>query len=369
MNNIRNSKFEMLRIISMFLIVMCHMFLIPVQSDNGSIIQTFHNSQSNLLIAESFGIFGRLGNNLFVLISGYFLINKNVDVISSVRRILKISISVSSWALIFFIISTVVLGFNPLLMIKSMFPIIFSLYWFVTPFVVLILIAPFLNQIISTITKKDSYYLLSICILVTSLIPTFTHQIRSKVGFTDIGIFITLYLSAGLIKKYNLGSGFSKKALVASASISMMLQIFNIYTIGYLAGKLQHFNLLSNIVYFNGQASILLYIPAIAIFLLVIKMNDFYSIIINRIASTAFGVYLIHQNPFIIEWIFRSNWIKSFIDFNAYSYVFSILCIVIVVYLTCSLLEFIRQKLFTQIKFDSYERKVSNFVNQIFLKF
>ena len=62
MKKIRNSNFEILRILSMFMIICFHC------SFHGK----FSDGEGNRLIINFFNMFGELGVNCFVLISGYF---------------------------------------------------------------------------------------------------------------------------------------------------------------------------------------------------------------------------------------------------------------------------------------------------------
>ena len=64
-NKLRNSSFELLRIISMLLIV-AHHFVVHGKFDLTSMFN------KNIFFLQSLSMFGKLGVNLFVLISGYF---------------------------------------------------------------------------------------------------------------------------------------------------------------------------------------------------------------------------------------------------------------------------------------------------------
>ena len=73
----RSSNFELLRIICMVLIVAHHF---ACHSDFSSTISSLNNAVIKTLI-----IGGRLGVNVYVLISGYFLINSKFKINRSYR--------------------------------------------------------------------------------------------------------------------------------------------------------------------------------------------------------------------------------------------------------------------------------------------
>lgn len=65
----RNSNFELLRIISMLLII-AHHFVV----NSGVMAEfDFRNINSNMLFLQLFGMWGKTAINIFILISGYFL--------------------------------------------------------------------------------------------------------------------------------------------------------------------------------------------------------------------------------------------------------------------------------------------------------
>ena len=68
----RISNFEILRILSIFMIILHHYVL------NTEAINTARSL--NYYISHFFYIGGKLGVNCFVLISGYFLVNKQISI-------------------------------------------------------------------------------------------------------------------------------------------------------------------------------------------------------------------------------------------------------------------------------------------------
>lgn len=87
----RNSSIELLRIISMILIVFHHFAF-----HGGFKWQTNSVTISHFWYNFIYGG-GKIGVNIFVLISGYFLIDRKTSVFSYIRRILKF------WGQVFFI--------------------------------------------------------------------------------------------------------------------------------------------------------------------------------------------------------------------------------------------------------------------------
>ena len=77
-NKVRSSNFELLRILALLMIILDH---IVVHCMNGQLVgsQTILNQPmffKRMQLLNFAMTFGYIGNNIFVLISGYFLISK-----------------------------------------------------------------------------------------------------------------------------------------------------------------------------------------------------------------------------------------------------------------------------------------------------
>lgn len=93
------------------------------------------------------------------------------------------------------------------------------------------------------------------------------------------------------------------------------------------------------------QNSILIFGLALALFLLFRRLNLGTVDWINRISATTFGIYLIHDNHFIRNWLWhtRIHVVKHFqhADFIIWS-IFIIVC----VFTVCSLIDWLKLKIF-----------------------
>ena len=137
----RKSGIELLRILCMFGIVYMHTF--------GSMLETVHGGNMALAVFEN-ALFN-CGVSCFVLISGYFGIKKNT------RRLIKLDLTVIFFSLTATICTTV-MGWDAISKtdwIKAIFPVITRRYWFMTCYIVLMLLAPYINPV--SYTHLDVY--------------------------------------------------------------------------------------------------------------------------------------------------------------------------------------------------------------------
>lgn len=125
----RDSRFEILRIISMIFIISSHFSLYGNWADkNKYIISTMQ-----------FQPLGQIGVYLFVMISGYFLSTRSIDFKDAGRRIMPLwekTILYSIFACIIAIILRLD-SINIKAILKSFLPISLNKYWFMTSFILL----------------------------------------------------------------------------------------------------------------------------------------------------------------------------------------------------------------------------------------
>ena len=127
--NKRNSKLELLRIISIFFIVLSHYVV-----HSGLNIDNLPLGFNKIIL--DICILGNVGTMLFVLISGYFLINSNKV---KIKKIIHFWLQVFFYS--FFIYLLLLLfnkeNFNIKSLFLNMFPITFKRYWFATTYFIM----------------------------------------------------------------------------------------------------------------------------------------------------------------------------------------------------------------------------------------
>lgn len=152
MLNKRKSGIECLRLLVMFGIVISHW------GGHGSVsLLECCNNIHNLVWLQLSQYFGEVANCVFVLISGYFSSSKTSV---NIRGVKNIVVDVKFYSILMFFIA-VLIGkqtFSLKTVVLAMFPVLFSQYWFVIPFLFVCLIGPWLNEIVRTLDKKSSLF-------------------------------------------------------------------------------------------------------------------------------------------------------------------------------------------------------------------
>ena len=328
-NKNRQSNIELLRIISILLIISFHYVYKSEYS--------FETLNYNSFIVKMFYFFGELGVNLFILISGYFLINSKF----SMKKLIKLIIEIN----FYYVVSVVIEGkLNHTTLTTFMdyyqlfFAVILNRYWFATAYVLLYILSPYINKFIHSIEKETFLKLLMTVIFLWSVIPTTFGIINSN---TETFLFynrfiwmIVMYLIGSYIRLYNIKNLKSKSLIIAIITFAfMILSIFFIYKFGKII-RLEP-------AYFWQPNSIPMLILSISIFEIFINIKIPYSKIINMLASTTFGIYLLHDGPlanYIWKVIFRTK--------EALNSRFSIIYIIysaLIIFFAGALIDLIRQ--------------------------
>lgn len=292
----RNSNIEIVRILSMLLIVLGHY---TVQTH-----WTFQKSNIILKVGvQSLWIGGKLGVNLFVLITAYFIANRTQINLKSVRTIwlqtLYYSITITLIGL-----AILHLPISLKLLVQGFLPVLFGTYWFVTAYIVLLFLSPYLNVGLNQLSKQQFQYLL-ITLTVIFLIGSIFQNVAVGFSLSDATTVIAIYPFGVYVRKFkvdfmNIRNIYYWLVMLLSIGI-MVLSVLTIDVIHYLKPNLFK----STFAYerFLGSTSIFQILLAVSIFCLFLKLPLKQNRFINGIASLVFGVYLFHCQPVMTDYI------------------------------------------------------------------
>ena len=199
----RNSSIELLRIISMVMIMFHHFAYHGNFEWNYNEITIPHLWYNFILMG------GKVGVNIFVLISGFFLI-ENTERLFQPKKLLKFWGQVVFYSITTYFLSIVlqINNFDIKQIIKICFPITYPGWWFASTYFMLYLIYPFLNKLLHDLNKNVYQYLILLLVLCWSIIPTLTTQLFES---NSLLWFITLYVIAGYAKIYGFNERLKSK--------------------------------------------------------------------------------------------------------------------------------------------------------------
>lgn len=364
MKQVRNSNYELMRIISMFMIVVYHIIM------HGHVFSNYQNEGAILLTRFIF-FMTVVHVNSFVLVSGYFQCTskfKQSKLWSIINQSLFYRILIMS---IFILMDLITL--NKVEIFKEIAIIDITEYWFIKTYIFLYCLTPFINKLIGALNKKSYQKLLILLLVLFSIIPTVTGGGAFDNGGYTLYNFIFLYLIGAYFRRYPL-----KEMYIFKPMSKRLYQIFTIvifitacslnFILTNYMDKISDINLiLGELNSYTGRASIaysnpLIIIQTIAYFEFFGTLN-IKNKIINKIASLTLGVYMIHDNNFVRANIYK--WLK--IDngpIYSYKFIIYIFLVAVVIYIVCSIIEYLRQLLFNFI----YKLKISEKVRNKYYK-
>lgn len=330
----RNTSIELLRIISMIMIMFHHF------AYHGNFEWNFNEVTLPHLWYDFILMGGKVGVDIFVLISGYFLI-ENTEKLFQPKKLLKFWGQVVFYSIMTYLLSVMLRlnAFEIKQLIKVCLPITYPGWWFASTYFMLYLIHPFLNKLLHELSKTEYQYLILMMVLCWSIIPTATTQLFES---NSLLWFVTLYGIAGYV---NLYGGNQKLQSKHYFSLYFMVLIIT-YTVSttflFLGTKKEEWS--THAIDFFEIERLPILLMAITLFMgfVTLKMN--YHKWINMIASATFGVYLIHDSSYIRYYLWTNIFKINQYQDSTFLILYSIL-VVFILYVSCTMIDLIRKKL------------------------
>lgn len=333
----RKSNIELLRIVAMFMIISSHFSLYTNWNLNNEPI-------SENIKVMMFSPFGTAGAVIFFMITGFFSIRINKPTIT-IKQLLKkeyrkignvwaesLTYSIGSTCVIY------VLGYSisKSQILTSVLLFTRNEYWFISAYVFLCLLSPFLSTLVKQLNLPDYLRLLGILALLLILAAF------GNVLITNLLLAITGYLVGGFFKLYPTYTTriSGKCVLIFNIGVYLIgeISIFLLSYAGIPHGHQGHFT--------SGAFSVIF---AAGVFLMFLNLQIKFSRIINFVASTVFSAYLITENVVVRGVLWNDTFDIGVVQ---HSILFPFLGILIVIIIICGaiIIDTVRKVLLIMIK-------------------
>lgn len=301
----RDSRFEWLRILAMLLIVSCHL-----TAYNGWGLEQHADWIGTLALAYD-QYAGQFGVSLFFLLSGYFLVDKPF----SAWRIGKTIVQTFCYSFVCLIVG-LLLGVDVSVkdIYRSLLPVINNMYWFITAYVLMLMVSPVLNMLIDRYDRRTVRRAI-IGLISLGVLPyvTFMGFAYNGLQWTTAVYAITGYLIGGYIRRYrsdclrwsgvgwlivSIMAGFALlTAFLWSAQHQIAPARFFAWQPRSIYGSLPVFALGAASLAFTLLARNSLLFGPVHASSAHSRFVALKPVVVNAVASTTFGIYLIHQQP------------------------------------------------------------------------
>ncbi len=332
----RNANIELLRVLSMFMVLVLHAL-----NWSGALNYTSGIHYWVYWWMEALAI---VAVNVFMLISGYFQING----LFKAKNVWKILGGVWSYSLLFSLVNCWIAGTRPGMMelARMLLPIITKKFWFVNSYLAVYLISPFVNKMLHAITRKQLNVLAAILVALFSLRVTILPITWAQDSTGGMGILwlATLYVVGAWLRIT--GWGLRKNSyhgwiyllmsavLVVSKGVLLRIGIPESY-----AGKLY------------GYPSVVVLIESVALFLFFVNKHPIEgqaAKCICSISKHSFAVYIIHFA--MVGTVFTKVAHLDKIHSNVLVFVPVMLGVCVVLFLFCVCVDWLREILFSKIR-------------------
>lgn len=299
----RNSRIDILRAVSMLMIVACHFIyhgIRHVTQDDTFPDLGFTASltgETNFFFCQLLGYLTNIGPNLFILITGYFLI-KPRDFSHALRKALHLWLVIVFYSLASLGAASLLTNgkaFSPQELLACFLPVWSRQYWFMTMYLPLLLLSPFLAKGASALTKRDYRRLLLVLLILNFALggvgygPVF-------LGPVPLPFYIFVFLVGGYFQLYGCPARYARYGIY-------------VYLLGYLAlaaagtvaqlcfapaGTFPHIKGMA-----NNSITLLMSVLVFARVVTLPQKETRMGQWAVRISPYVLAVYLIHDNPLI----------------------------------------------------------------------
>ncbi len=280
---VRSSNIELLRIFAMVMILAHH---IGVHSG-------FNLSADFPIINKAWLQFiqmgGKIGVNIFVLISGYFLITAES---LKYDKVIKLWLQLVTYSLVMFALFVFLekVPFSKEGLLHCFSPITDATWWFASTYFVLFLLSPYLNIGLRAMSRSTYRRLLLLLTFCWCVIPTFS---KGTWQGSALLWFIYLYALAGYFRLHADLKAIKSAKCFLCAALMILLTYFLAIGLDRLGVK-SVFNPFSSEYFFDMQTLPTLLI-SVTLFLGFLVLDIGTSPLINFVSSATFAVYLIHD--------------------------------------------------------------------------
>lgn len=347
----RDSSLELFRIVVMLLIVAHHYFV------NSPLLDIVHAhdrvASINDVFLLFFGAWGKVGINCFVLITGYFMSERQI----TFEKFFKLYSEVVFYGLVcnaIFVLSAYA-NFSWQMVIDSLFPFRGVSSNFVAAYLIFYLLIPFLNRTLSGLSRKMHFLLVALLLGVYSVSSVFRGY---RVNIDYVEWFCVVYIVGAYLRMHPHPLMKNQKCVSVSLFGALILSGVSIYCFQYLIPDGFMYFLLS-----DSNKPLALAVSVLA-FLFFRNLHLGYSRLINTVAATTFGILLIHANSGVMrQWLWRDA-CKVEMAYECFGFPLIATVSVLLVFVSCALIDTCRHFFVERLFFNLWWTAMSSYIRK-----
>lgn len=306
---LRQSNFELLRILAMMGIIAYHLVLHHINYDRFALMQPEVGSNFwHLDVIQIFYNFGQIGNTLFILITGYFLIQKKeINILKPAGKLVN-----RTYMTAILLLAAAYLFNRYQLPMKTEMDIDMSLegWWFIGYYIFIITFAKYvLNGFLQRISKREFFSYLTISVILLGFMEIF--NIFKNLKMDNLAIGIVVYSVGAFIGLYQPLKKVRVRSLFLFLVVFFLIQVIQ-YKVNLQMVTQDFVNKKAINVFYPDPFTNTLWSPSILFLMCSVTIFELFrrfkigSIpLINRISASVFTVYLFHESDFFREMLVK----------------------------------------------------------------
>ena len=282
----------------MMLLIIMHHYVV-----NSGLIEELEKDiwSFNSIFFYVFGMWGRTAIDCFVLITGFFMCKS----VFTIRKFIKLLLQVEFYAISIYCLF-VLSGYQAFTFgefCKISWPFYGIKDNFVSCFLMFYLFIPFLNIVVHGMNKRQHLLLIALCLFLYTILGSIPNKF---VWMNYTSWFCVLYVISSFIRLYPQLHDNDMRYWGKASLLSVLLSIFSVIGVLYLKSKMS-INIHPYFLVIEPN-KILAVITSVCCFNFFRNLKMPYSRTVNAIASTTFGILLIHAHSDVMRrWLWRDT--------------------------------------------------------------
>ena len=352
----------------MFLIILHHYSVHGPWPKDGALLTT--------IAVDFLSLGGKIGVCVFVIITGYFMSRSRFRFASILKLVLQTLFFSWMFLAIQFFADAGQLDFKKIK--TALIPLTTGEYWFVTTYIVLMLLSPLVNLCLHSISDDAERKALLVGFVLFSVIPTL---VLSNSYTSNVVWFCYLYLvgayvrdrkESGEFEEPDIGTAGWRKAVLSPVhwairrpALAFVVCLVAAQGSMVLINCLKEWCLFTVISpkYLFSQNMLPVFLMSLAMFCFFAKLKPFHSKVVNFLAKSAFGVYLIHDNMFVRAFVWKP--FEPLYGMGGMRLAVAGVVSAVAIYLVCAAIDTVRRELLEKPVMDRVEKRFSSQISAV----
>ena len=342
--NTRHYGIDALRVLSMFMVLILHIL------DAGGILGASPPMSGHYISAWLLEAAAYCAVNCYALVSGYVMINAKYRYTNLLLLWLQVAFCNIVCSAFFYFIPSFSVGTRDL--ISSAFPVFRKVFWYFSAYTALFFLIPICNYAINSLNRRQAKALCISILMIFSILPMISKSDAFTLsnGYSAIWLML-MYILGACIRKFGFGASIKSSYLLLGYGLSTLISV------GFLVlAQLDCGSVLlilwekNQLIRYNSPTIVLNGIALLLLFSRINIKSPRMIKLLQLLSPLAFGVYIWHQQPQMVQFLFAENRFAAFVDYPFPLMVGAVILSAIVLFAVFAAIDKLRLWLFDALK-------------------